>query len=104
MKKKSSNLYLTLLGTFHLPENNIDKENNSCSRLKPHRTEPPPCQLCEVVGHSVNPNVTVALLIHDTLRQDFFVFFFIPLTPCRLEIEAEKIFVVISSCSKSVVN
>ena len=81
MKKKSSNPYLTLLGTFHLHENNIDKEKNSCSRLKPHRTEPTPCQLCEVVDQPVNPNVTVALLILDKLRQDFFVFFSCPSSP-----------------------
>ena len=58
MKKKSSNPYSTVLGTFHLPENNIDKENNSCLSSNhiapsPHHAAFPKLSVIVTVAHFV---------------------------------------------------
>ena len=95
MKRKSSNSYLTSIQTFlergwvalkkiifrkrNWNENNIfiEKEKNACAQLcclKLHHQAPTTSALLSCWS-AFKSSVLVTLLIHDTLRQDFFVEF-----------------------------
>ena len=69
MKKKSSNPYTTVLGTFHLPENNINIENNSC--LSSNHIAPSP-------HHAGFPKLSVIVTAAHFVQISSYLVFHIP--------------------------
>ena len=69
MKKKSSNPYKTVLGTFHLPENNINIENNSC--LSSNHIAPSP-------HHAGFPKLSVIVTAAHFVQISSYLVFHIP--------------------------